>query len=64
MYRPEIASEIKKLHDKKGAGTYYLESLNQDDVRDTMNMLHLEKPSVFDESEIYYDGLADVTFNK
>ncbi|WEV56164.1 hypothetical protein [Ligilactobacillus acidipiscis] len=64
MYRQEIEVQIKKLHDEKGVGTYHLESLNQNDVCDTMNRLHLENPSVFDESEIYYDGLADVSFNK
>lgn len=61
MYRPEIEAKIKKLRKVNGAGTYSLDGFNQSDVKDTMNDLHLRYPNIYDSSNIYYTGLADVS---
>ncbi|RRG08797.1 MAG: hypothetical protein DUD32_09970 [Lactobacillus sp.] len=61
MYRPEIEARIEKLRKVNGAGTYSLDGFNQNDVKDTMNYLHLRYPNIYDSSDIYYTGLADVS---
>ncbi|WP_251548279.1 hypothetical protein [Limosilactobacillus caecicola] len=55
---------IAKLHDVKDVrGTFYLPACNQQDVMDTVNFLHAKYPKIFVESEISYDGLADITYD-
>lgn len=62
----EIMHAISKLVDKadSGSNTEYLPEFNQEDVKDTVNMLHNKEPNIFMESSIDWNGLADITFVK
>lgn len=64
-YDPTIASKITaKLKQAPGIqGTFYLPDCNQQDVIDTVNYLHAKYPTVIAETELAYDGLADVTYD-
>ena len=64
-YDPTIAKVIfAKIHEtNESHGTFYLPACQQQDVMDTVNYLRAQQPNVFAESEISYNGLADVTFD-
>jgi len=64
-YNPTVASIITaKLKNVKDIrGTFYLPDCNQKDVEDTVNYLHAKYPAVINETELSYDGLADVTYD-
>lgn len=64
-FSPTVVSliEAKLSKAKDVRGTFYLPDCNQQDVKDTVNYLHAKFPAVINESELSYDGLADVTYD-
>lgn len=56
-----ITAKLSKVHEVRG--TFYLPDCNQQDVEDTVNYLHAKYPSVINESELSYNGLADITYD-
>ena len=56
-----ITAKLRKVKDVQG--TFYLSDCNQQDVEDTVNYLHAKFPSVINESELSYNGLADITYD-
>lgn len=56
-----ITARLKKVNDVQG--TFYLPDCNQQDVVDTVNYLHTKFPTVIYETELSYDGLADITYD-
>lgn len=56
-----ITAKLSKA--KYVSGTFYLPNCNQQDVVDTVNYLHAKYPAVISETELSYDGLADITYD-
>ncbi|MGY3717017.1 hypothetical protein ACWE42_16005 [Sutcliffiella cohnii] len=65
-YKESIAIEIRNLYQQapKGTTEYVLEYFNQQDVADTVNLLHYENPRMIDETQVYYTGTAPIIITK
>lgn len=65
-YKESIAKEILELFKNAPSGnsTQYLDNYNQQDVADTMNLLNYKRPDNFLSSEVGYNMLAPIVFNK